>query len=192
MIRAKKLATAFLIISLISIQCKETSLEPRKETSLAPTIGRNLLENGSFEVDHGPTLQGWQLGSSQLASLANDAPPGGGNWSLKLTADWAPTMGFAYTSVNHLRSGDIVKLSSFIRGIRGGAGFIELRVGPSIWNANGKSISSQDILWRKISLTDTLTLGPNDSVWVVLSSGHTEWLAREGLFDLVRLEKMSN
>jgi len=46
-----------------------------------------------------------------------------------------------------------------------------------------------DTVWSQISVTDTLELNANDTLWVVLSSPHTEILLLKGLFDLVKLEK---
>jgi len=184
MLKIQNFILAFLIISLFSVNCKDTGTEP--------SSGQNLLSNGTFEVDHTPTLQGWRFGNPQLASLVKEAPIGGGNWSLKLSADWAPTTGFVYTPVEGVKPGDVVRLSAFIRAIgSSGGGFVTLGVGPSVWSTTARSVGSQDTLWKEITLIDTLALGPNDSLWVVLSSLNTEIIVREGLFDLVRLERLS-
>jgi len=180
----RNLILAVLIISRFSINCEDTGTQPSLE--------QNLLSNGSFEVDQTPSVQGWRFGNAQLASLVKEAPPGGGYWSLGLTADWSPTMGVAYTPVAGVKTGDIVRLSSFIKAVgSSGGGVIALKVGPSIWTTAGKSIASRDTVWTEITLIDTLALAPDDSSWIVLSSFNTEIVRRKGLFDLVRLEKVS-
>ncbi len=178
----------FLILGVyffFSTSCKKSVVEPPGNT--------NLLPNGSFEIDHTPTLKGWYFGNPQLAELVNEAPPGGGNWSLKLTSDWAPTTGYVYTPVKNVSSGDVVKLSAFIKatGPVGGGGMIGLMVAPEFNTVKGKRVSSTDTLWTRVSLIDTLTLAQGDTLWVVLSSLNTEIIPFQGLFDIVELKKIS-
>jgi len=175
----------FGILSFIAISCNDTIVDP-------PPIS-NHIQNGSFENNDIPTLEGWRYGNQQLAELINDAPPNGGSWSLQLTADWAPTTAFVYTPVLNVQSGDIVELSAFVlvKEYLGGSGIIKLVSGPDINAERSKSISSNDSVWTQISLTDTLNLEPNDSLWVVLSAPITEIVPFKQLFDLVKLEKVS-
>ena len=174
---------AIAVFLFVGMTCKDSSVQPE--------VDNNLLANGSFESDHTPTLQGWRLGNPRLAQLINEAPPKGGSWSLKLTSDWAPTTGFVYISVANVSSGDIVTLSAFVRGTCkfGGRGIIELAVGPAMYTQHKKSASSSDTVWNQISVTDTIALAPNDTVWVVLSSPITEMVPFQQMFDLVKLEK---
>lgn len=164
-----------------------------KESTTGPEISVNLIANGNFETDQTPTLQGWVPGSAQLAELVNEAPQGGGNWALELTADWAPTMGFVYTPVLSVASGDIVELSAFVRAIgQEGGGSIELRTGESIWTATRSTARTSDTAWTQLTLVDTLNLGLNDTVWVVLSSFETELIPKKGLFDLITLKRTNS
>lgn len=184
-----------ILFSLILIFINVLVYEPINcnQSIIEPPFDNNLISNSSFEIDNVPTLKGWRLGNKQLAKLVKQAPPGGGNWSLQLTSDWAPTTGYAYTSVPNLKSGDIIRLSAYVRGYGkfGGRGIIGLAVGSKFYTVNLKSTSSSDTLWNRISLTDTLNLTPGDSVWVVLSSPITELIPFRQLFDLVKLEKIS-
>lgn len=174
------------ILILTAISCNESIVEPG--------TNRNLLPNGSFEVNNKPSLDGWRFGNQQLVELVNQSAPNGGNWSLQLTSDWAPTSGFVYTPVTSVKSGDIVTLSAFVRstGQFGGGGIIMLVAGQNIYSEHRRSILASDAVWSKISVTDTLELATNDTLWVVLSSRHTERVPFQGLFDLVKLEKMEN
>lgn len=192
MLRRQDIILVVLVFSLFLIACKDSGTKP-PEGSFPPSVEGNLLPNGSFEFDHTPTLQGWRVGNAQSASLVNGAPPNGGNWSLELTADGAPTMGFAYAAVKGAQSGDILRLSTFVRSVgpTPGGGVILLKVGPNVWNGTRKSTSSDDTLWTQLTVTDTIALGPTDSLWVVLSSFHSGFMASKGMFDLVKLERLS-
>jgi len=71
------------VFTFIFLECSQ----PMESTDYS-----NILLNESFEMDQTPSLEGWRFGNPQLAQLVNEAPPGGGNWSLQLTADWAPSL----------------------------------------------------------------------------------------------------
>lgn len=183
------ISVIFIFINILvyePINCNTTLIEP--------PINNNLISNGSFETNNIPSLNGWRSGNKQLAKLVNEAPPGGGEWSLQLTSDWAPTTGYVYTPVSNVRSGDIVRLSAYVRtyGKFGGRGIIGLSVGPEFFPNNLKSAFSSDSLWHRVSVTDTLTMTSGDTLWVVLSAPITEIVPFQQLFDLVKLEKISN
>lgn len=183
------LSFIFIVFNILlyePINCNSSLIEP--------PANNNLLTNGSFEINNTPTLNGWQFGNKQLAKLVNEAPPGGGNWSLQLTSDWAPTTGYVYTKVSNVKSGDIVRLSAYVRvyGKFGGRGIIGLSVGSKIFSGHIKSAFSSDTLWNRISITDTLNLTSNDTLRVFLSAPITEIIPFQQLFDLVKLEKISN
>lgn len=164
----------------------------KKPTGPSQKSDGNLLPNGSFELKGEPTLEGWQAADTNLASLAEDAAPGGGRWSLKLEADWAPTSGFITALVPEIHDGDVLRLSAFVRSVGDdGGGFIALLVGSSLNRPVSKHKVASSIEWTFLSFEDTLIVGESDSVWVLLSSFHTEIVPRIGQFDLVSLEKIN-
>ena len=170
------------------------SLSGCDENPVESSYNGNLLSNGSFEKNNIASLEGWRFGNKQLSELVNDTPPNGGSWSLQLTSDWTPTTGYVYTPVSNVTNGDILKLSAFVRGTGryGGKGIITLFTG-SINNPESiKSSFSSDTVWTQISITDTLSLEKNDTLWVLLSSPATEIIPFQQMFDLVKLEKISN
>ena len=167
---------SYLFLVFLLVRCADSSVESKPDN--------NLISNGSFEFNGTPTLDGWRFGNEQLAELVKQAPPKGGNWSLQLTSDWAPTTGFAYTPVTKVRNGDVVKLSAFIR-TNGGNASIALS-----YNSYLKSAFTRDTVWTQISVTDTLSLAQGDTLWVILSSPITEIVWYRQLFDLVKLEKL--
>lgn len=173
---------ALIVFIFTFLFCEESPVESQEYP--------NLLANGSFEKNNNPTLQGWTFGNRQLARLTNEAPPKGGNWSLELTADWAPTSGYAETFVvTELSPGDILKLSAFVKALGpAGGGFIQLKIG----SLTPRMARTSETSWNEVSVTDTVKTGTVDTVWVRLSSLHTERMARKGLFDLVRLERIKS
>ena len=154
---------------------------------------RNLLPNGSFESGGRPTLEGWRVNNGALTSLVAEPAPGGGNWSLELEADWAPTSGYITAPIPDLRNGDVLQLSAYLRALStDGGGAIGIAVGKSYELAQHfKHVESTDTSWTQVSLQDTVSIAEGDTVWVVLSSFHTESVRREGLFDRVVLLRLS-
>lgn len=172
-------------ILVLAMSCSESVVESE--------VNENLLSNGSFEQNNKPSLDGWRLGNQQLIELVNQAAPNGGNWALQLTSDWVPATGFVYTPITNVKSGDIVRLSASVRGTGSvpGTGIIRLVVGQDIYSGHKKEASSGDTVWTKISVTDTLNMSINDTLWVILSSPPTELIPFQQLFDCVKLEKVS-
>jgi hypothetical protein len=145
----------------------------------------NRLVNGSFESG---SLAGWEPGNPDLASVVSPGAPGGGDWALQLQADWAPTLGFITQKIEGLQDGDIVELRADVKAMdQEGGGVIYLLVGDSLWGARAKWAASSSETWTTLSVVDTLDLGPGDSVWVKLSSFHTEISPRVGRFDSASL-----
>jgi hypothetical protein len=151
----------------------------------------NMLVNGSFERFCCPGFFGWSIGNRALTSSTEDTPENGGCWSARLTADWAPTTAILRQRVEGVVDGDVLRLSAQVRAADSeGGGRIGLVVGDRPWMGEGKWASTSDTLWTELSLVDTLSLEAGDSVWVELSSFHTEIVPRVGLFDSVVLERV--
>jgi len=150
-----------------------------------------LLQNGSFELNGSPSLDGWQPGNPALATLITPGGPGGGDWSLRLQADWAPTLGFVVQNIEGLQSGDVVELRVDVKAAgTDGGGSIGLRVGPDPWTGAGKSAWTASSEWTTLTVVDTLQFGEGDSLWVQLSSFNTEIVPRVGLFDNASLTRV--
>jgi len=157
---------------------------------LAPTP-EPLIPNGSFERAGSATLAGWRFGNPDLASAAPLGAPGYGAWSLRLDADWAPTLGFAYVSVPTAHPGDRLRLSAFVRAAnRDGDGVISIVSGPSPGQGMAWSTGTVNPGWTLLSVEAVVPDLASDSVWVVLSSPHTEIVPRSGLFDGVALIRL--
>jgi len=154
-----------------------------------------LVENGSFESEDGqPTLAGWRVQSPMLTSLVEEAPAGGGRWSLKLEADGAPTMGNVSAVIPGVQDGDILRLSAQARATSSNGGaVIGLVVGPGVepgQRRQARFASTTGMLWSALSVQATVSVGEGDAVWILLSSPITEMAARSGLFDLITVERL--
>ena len=152
----------------------------------------NLIQNSSFEMNGQPTLQSWAA-DTVLGKLVQDAPPGGGEWSLQLSPGWFPQEGFARTYIAGQSGVGVYQLNAWIKNLNGPRSS-SIRVGQ--WSNNAwvslKEIPCDSSAWMQYSLTDTLSLLPGDTIAVHLSAGETELVAGGVLFDLVRLEKIQS
>jgi carbohydrate binding protein with CBM4/9 domain len=181
------IAVVAVVLAAPLSACGQNTTDPSD-----PAAG-NLIPNGSFEQNGQGTLATWQVPNPSLASLSPEAAPDGGKWSLHLQADSAPSSGQVRVPVTGLQRGDTVHLSAYVRApdARGG-GLVGLEVISSDGRLRQESFdSSVDTDWTRVAVTETLSIDPGDSVWVVLSSPPTQLAARAGLFDLVVLERLA-
>ena len=76
---------------------KDNSIEDSTPSPTPTPSAQNLIQNGSFETGGQPTTQGWyhyyswknppplqQIDTNTYFKYKQDAPGGGGNWSLKI------------------------------------------------------------------------------------------------------------
>jgi len=130
-----------------------------------------------------------------LAKVVQATTPQGGLYSLQLTADWAPTLGFVRATIPDAKDGDIIRLSAYVRAVgTEGGGSISVNVGDpnTITAAHYKGEYTDNTSWTYLTVTDTLHVEPGDSAWVRLSSLDTEIVPRVGQFDRVTLVRLDN
>jgi hypothetical protein len=175
-----------VLLALIQLSCTKSVVGP------TPRPVGNLILDGSFERDGEPTLQGWRITNPAVTTLVREAAPGGGEWSLALEADWAPTTGYVTMPIPGVRDGDVLQLSAFVRAVDAeGGGSIGLAVGPGYGlGTRSKWAYTTSTSWTRLGVQDTVSLAPGDTVWVVLSSFNTEIQQRQGHFDLVSLSRI--
>lgn len=149
----------------------------------------NLVQNSSFEINDQPTLQSW-VADTTLTQFFQDAPPGGGKWSLRIFPGWIPQEGFARTYISGQSAVGVFRLVFWAKSINswlGSASFGQ-------WTQNGwvrsKRIYCDSTDWTQFSLIDTLSLQPNDTIAVHLSAGAVELSNGQILFDLVELKRI--
>ena len=178
---------AAVVLALVQPSCTKSVVGP------IPQPAEELILDGSFERNGEPTLEGWRITNPSVTTLVRDPAPGGGDWSLALDADWAPTTGYVTMPILGVRDGDVLRLSAFVRAADAeGGGSIALVVGPSygLQLDRAKWGHTSSASWTRLSVQDTVQLAPGDTVWVALSSFHTEIMRRQGRFDLVSLRRI--
>jgi hypothetical protein len=179
---------AALFLALLQMSCSKSVVGP------IPGPADATLLDESFERDGQPTLQGWRIANPSVTTLVPEPGPGGGGWSLGLEADWTPTSGLVIRPIPGIQDGDVLRLSALVRAVdAAGGGTIILSVGPR-YGLRGNRVkwaSAASTSWTHLSVQDTVTLPPGDTVWVTLSSFHTEFIRRQGRFDLVTLKRIS-
>lgn len=181
-------STTLRTLAIIGCLAGALGLSSGCDSTSRPERDTNLIGNGSFESDGAPSLAGWTALNPSLAETVRDGAPGSGLWSLKLTADWAPTSAVVWQRIEGVASGDVLTLTAYLKAPEGGGGIVDIVSGPApTGRLQVPWISTGSTDWVRLSLTDTLSLSPGDSVWVVLSSLHTEVAPRIGLFDDVRV-----
>lgn len=155
--------------------------------SWGPPVGGNLLRNGSFEREGQPTLEGWAVENPMLTSVVRADAPDGGLWALRLQADWAPTTGVVRALVGGFNPGRALRLSAWMRA-EGNTGGGSMYLTTGSWTS--EAVVSDAPAWTQVELIAAPPSAAGDSLWVVLSSLHTEVVPRVGLFDNVTLHEL--
>ena len=169
-----------MIFTLVVLGCaEEESTEPNEDNLLYETSFEN---NGSFSTD------GWSLSVSSRSS--NSTPPGGGSYSLEITATDPPE---TYSSVKVAAKSQYTinrltfwsKGSGVASGVYGKAILSVIRNGAQL---RSKSILVDRIDWSTFSIQDTFAVAAGDSFLIQLSGGMNQLLSGKSYFDLVQLQ----
>ncbi len=183
------------ICLLVSLGCSDS----REWPPSPPVPVRNynlrtldLVQNGSFEFNGHPSLQGWLVDSdTSNVSFSADAPPHGGDYSLSLNCDWIYA-GYVESGMGVPAGKVILRFSVWGKAIRGqgweaGAfALLYFKRGGILSGINGIFVT--DSSWTFGSVTDTLNTLPGDSVVVALAGDEGQFAGGRALFDLCRLE----
>ncbi|MBM3436987.1 MAG: hypothetical protein FJY07_12315 [Bacteroidetes bacterium] len=173
----KKTFVTGLLAAIVILQCA-----CKKNTDEATLKHVFQISNPSFEINNNPSLDGWSANNSSIFS--NDVPPGGGNWSIMLSADWDPE-NYVQTSV-HLDGGAYrYKLSTWAKK-QGEGGAVCLLLN----NAYRKSIAVTDTTWNIYTITDTISASAGDNLTIELWGGYSQLSMGTTFFDLCTLQKL--
>jgi hypothetical protein len=154
--------------------------------------GRNYLVNTSFERGGAPTIVGWQehQPDTGYVSFAADAPPGGGEFAVRLRNEWT-FPGSIRQTLTGIEGRNVYRVGASAKVVPTGlfaGGDLSLQVQRSgVW-VTTQSVHFTDTTWTDGSLVDTLTTGMTDSIAVVLSGDFGQFSSGYVLFDLVSLE----
>ncbi|MEW6702788.1 MAG: hypothetical protein AB1298_08710 [Bacteroidota bacterium] len=184
------LTISVILLFGIIIGCK-------KETVTGPNQPQNLIANSSFETNGNPTIAGWQFRDSAIFNFAEDAPPGGGNYSVVLVT-FRPSsfsMNALIVKVPLAIGSHQYKLSVWARRESNGQGFISLfrHSGDIDTMTAFQSLVITDTVWSYYSTQMNLTNSTNDSVVVALNGGYApiSYLDSRSFFDLCKLEQLN-
>lgn len=172
----------FVFCSITIISCEDTPTAPNNSYA-------NLISNPSFEVNGHPSFQNWIVDST-LATIVSDILPTGPKSCVRLYPGWIPEEGFARTYVSGRFGSGIYKLNLWMKSGNSWRGTIKIgRWSQNTWSFT-KQITNNSTDWTQVTLIDTITLEPTDSIAVHLSAGSTEVVSGYILCTKVSLEKI--
>ncbi len=162
--------------------------------SLSPGLLYAQVINGSFEEGGQPSLEAWTFTCDEGQPVSS-APPSGGEWSVKLGPGnlQSCSPGLAVQKISGVQHEEVWQLSAWAR--RDATNPTIARMYFRIVEASGaERVLSADTTtsteWTQLTVTDTLHLGPGDSVQVVLDAGVTSGptILNSGFdFDLIEM-----
>lgn len=151
----------------------------------------NLIQNPSFKNK----LKHWtDLSDGELSGFSHDTPKGGGMRSLEMRPGTTQGPGPMYGSVETYITGESGTNTYELKGWMKSFGFPGT-IYMQVFSQNLDTaffISERAKDWTLYTITETLTLEPNDQIVVGLSSGAIA-ISQEDekvLFDLITLEKI--
>ena len=163
--------------------------------SFFPAVCFSQVRNGSFETDAQPSLENWS--NSCNGESFPDAPNGGGIWSLKLpTGNFQGCFpGIGSQIIPEFSNGDVWQVRVWAR--QDEKKSVPTSVYLKVFHTGGDStILSADTTtskeWTQLTIVDTLILGKDDSVAIILDAGITSGPEQFvfSYFDLVEAEKL--
>ncbi|GJM35018.1 MAG: hypothetical protein DHS20C18_40190 [Saprospiraceae bacterium] len=132
------------------------------------------LLNGSFEDNNQPSLENW-VDACSYGSSAEDAPPGGGQWSLELLP--GQTQGcyqaYFYQIIPELVDGQVIQISGWAKTLQANLTvsiyLAKIDAVDNIVLLKGDTTSSQE--WTKLTVRDTFQLATGEAAAVLLHPG---------------------
>jgi hypothetical protein len=156
---------------------QELEVLPSPDSPSAPS----LLINSSFELGDMPNIDGWRPSSPSSVVFSTIVPPEGGIWSVSL--DSHLTSEISLLAIVPTTPGtDIFRLSLWTRktGLGGTASIVTKR-SDSLFVSQTAGITTPD--WSEMTILDTISLAPGDSVGVLLSGGRSLSTSGTSFFD---------
>lgn len=156
-----------------------------------PVLFGQLL-NGSFEDGGAPSFEHWTDQCSQ-AQLVEEAPPGGGAWSLSLPAGNVKSCfpGYVYQVLDAIEPGQSYLLTGWVKNetpITAGIYLGKIDELGQISTLQGDTTTADE--WTFLSVQGDFPLGANEMAAIVLSGGLTGGPSQPSpypLFDLIEL-----
>ncbi len=165
------------------------------DTITNPPTTDNIITNSSFESGGTPSLQGWNLNTtdSTMINYSTDAPSGGGITSIKLKDVWSFPGTITYSllanpGTHRYRltvSGKAIKNAS----LPAGGEILLMKSDAGTWSTR-KFLQFSTLTWTTGSLLDTLTSGASDTIKIMLRGNIDQFSDGYILFDLCKLEQL--
>ena len=173
-----------------------TACKKSTDSIITPPTGRNLITNSSFESESGPTIDGWTAHDSTTYVFVQDAPVGGGRYSIVLQPlwrgglSWNSVIGRVALPLGNQR----YRMSCWAKRTTERAGSINLFFGSGDVDTMTAvvSIPVMDTVWKSYSTELTWFNQTTDSAFVVLYGGwsNISYLIDSTFFDLCQLEQI--
>lgn len=164
---------------------QDNNVSNNKLTKLLTVYPCLLLS--SFEKNGQPSSDNWSLPTD--AKFSNDAPSGGGSYSLELQANAPPEI-YAQIKVpvsidfNNYSLTIWSKSTGVTNNIYGKAILSLLRNGALVQSS---SISVDNIIWQSYSIRDSFNIVVGDSFMVQLTAGASQLFSGKTYFDVCKL-----
>ncbi len=180
--RITKLTQIWLFVMMVIFSCDSNE-------ALTPELENNLIENPSFESESQFSLDAWEVVNPNLVNASNDTPVDGGEWSVRINADWGPEefQPQVCTTIP-LSPGQHKYTFTCWAKYKNISGVIRLKIVNPDTSFTHNSIAIQDTMWAEYTLSDTVTLSATDTLSISLSGGFTHVVAGETTFDLCSFE----
>ncbi|MBN4051324.1 T9SS type A sorting domain-containing protein [bacterium AH-315-M05] len=165
-------------------------------------LGQNLISNSSFENSGQLSCQSWYESCGQeliylcdtitpdtlcFAEFYQDAPTGGGTWSLYLSSGMFPPGSKAQTYISGLSNTYVYELKVWMKTYDLASGFIATGMLSQNQFIKSKEISDISSTWNQYVIIDTLTTNLSDTIAVQLSSSVGPIDFGYAYFDLIEL-----
>lgn len=185
--RMKSIFSSVLLLVIVMPGCRHSTTGPTEITG-------NLLVNPSFEANGMPSLQGWTVSDTSNVHFSAEMPTSGSGHTIVLSARWfAPwPNGANYQMLSPPAGTFRFRLSVYGKRIGLGGG-VDVNLGSPL-DTNSvlrMSLNVRDTLWAFYSISDTMTVRPNDVLYVTISGGGTEIVAGTTFFNSCTLEKLN-
>jgi len=169
----KKLLIFITVLSLMSCSKKQPE-----------SVDNNLISNPSFEDANGFSFQDW---NGALISSSTDTPSNGENYALQIEPGWAPSEGFAETSISNIQGTVSLHFSCEAKAIDWTGRIIILKENQNGDRTEIRNITFDNTQWQNISFDINTTMNNTDVLIVHLSAGACEITYGYVLFDNVVL-----
>lgn len=160
-------------------------------TFFDPYYKSNLLSNPSFESGGTGSLQGWRKdGDDDFESLVDDAPPGGGLYSVRLQNNWG-SHGVIWTSLpapfglHSYRFRVVARTNPDISGFA----CIGMYIPRNDSLTQMKWMEVRDSVWTEYALFHTLHSAIGDSIVIFVSGAFGQFSSGYTYVDLVNFRQ---